>query len=493
MYICIFFRQIFLLFLLFIFFKSNAQEVVTGPQFRGATMNSIDILSSHLVLQQAQSQYNQVLNNVSFTNNFAPVRFYFNDGSIENGRISRRQINACFGYGNTDKIGAYGGIQINMIGEILSQKKVINEGTGNTLFQNLAYIGIAFLDFQLDIGTTFTQGFHLDGNYDFTKNKNEVPFDNSPLFRSGGTTIYSLYHKTGVSATAIFSEEEYNPMYAQSNKKHLSEFRINLQPLKKYLPAVFGLPFIDLTSHTPLNSYYNESTGYYSTVKNIDTETTKKKNYDFMPGSDNLFEKGIRASVAIQAYPKVRFKKVELGYNYLKNKDKMIFGIRTQLFNNNGKADLGFDSFIMLSALKKILNLSLSYSYNSPQNITFLPLPKLHVIGIQIIIGKRETAKAIIPFAASILADEYKSNVQENVKPEKIIKENNKTCKSWINKVKRNKVDKEIAREFANTQAELMIEIKAVINTDKELEKAIRKELEKWNMLLMELNELLKK
>lgn len=41
--------------------------------------------------------------------------------------------------------------------------------------------------------------------------------------------------------------------------------------------------------------------------------------------------------------------------------------------------------------------LALSYSYNSPDSGTFLPIPDVHVIGFQIVYGPVEMARPLLP------------------------------------------------------------------------------------------------
>lgn len=453
------YKYIFLALILFILFlQTQAQEMITGPQYRNATLQSVDVLSSHLTLLQAQAHYDKMLSNISNTTHFAPVKLFVNDGSVQQGFISRVLLPMGAGFGTVDKFGIYGGFQGDFV------KVTGHETAGARTFEAITYFGVAAKGFQVDAGFTKDAGFNLDGNFEFARYSHQLAKDSSRL-SSTDKRIVSLYHRSGLYMNMIFAQQWRNgPFY-------FSEMKTNVQPLKKILPKVFGLPFVELISYTPLSSYYNRYKDYYNESSDLTPASPTRKNFDFAFGSDDILKKGLRPAITIGIRPKVVFKKAELAYNYFNEDKTWIAGARAQMFFKGTAGDFSFETFVTHTFAEEMMTWSLSYSYNSPDNVTFIPLPKLHVIGLQFIFGRRETAKAIIPYAASILSEEKEMKMEIRKKElEEVIettKVNINIAERAIKDMKEKKMDKgkidELEKEMEKNKTLL-----------KELEKEMR-------------------
>ncbi|HBX49921.1 MAG: hypothetical protein A2275_04945 [Bacteroidetes bacterium RIFOXYA12_FULL_35_11] len=381
--------------LIVIYAGTFAQDYISGPQFKSASEGSVDILSSHLTLFQSQAKYNKIFSNISLTSRLSPATFLINDGAIKKGSLQRHLFNLGGGFGKASEAGIFAGMQADMA---LAGR----EEWGSNCTQYIFYLGFALAGFQADVGAMLaSQGAEeLDFNNEFSYIKQ--PDDTVYQRGTRHGTAFSVYHKSGVYFMANFTKVWING----TDYSKLADYKFSIQPLKKYLPDIYGLPFIDLVAYTRLSSYYSQYQDYYNSAFQINESEMKDKEYDISPGSDGLYKKGLRASVTFHAYPKVYFKKAELAYNYFINDKAQVCGARTQFYMREHKPNISFDAFVMLSTKSKKQTISLSYSYNSPDNTTFLPLPKLHVIGAQLIFGHRETAKAIIPYANSIMEED---------------------------------------------------------------------------------------
>ncbi|MBL8026823.1 MAG: hypothetical protein JNL74_10460 [Fibrobacteres bacterium] len=384
-------RKLIIVALLFFSVGSRVEGVVYGPQFRSATLSSVDMLSSQLTLMQAQSLYNKVLSSASFSYVYAPAEIFMNDGSIIDGAFTRSIMMLSAGYGKINKFGVFGGLQLDWVKE---------KTTSNDPNEGGYFLGLSIYNFQLTMAYIDQNGPTLDGNYDFTLVKNQQPSDNSG-WDNYGLRVFSVYHKIGLYASATFSDKPQLTFSGGERETYMSESKINFQPLQSMLPSILGLPFLDYSSYTPNYSYSGDIRDYYDGVG-----TEQEKRHNLQIGADNLFNLKIRSSLTMQVSPEVNFKMGELAYVIMSEKKNAIAGIRTQVFDDGSGMKVGYDSYLLLSIAKKYVNVSFSYSYNSPQRLTFIPLDDLHVFGVQFILGRRETAKAIIPFAASSLAGE---------------------------------------------------------------------------------------
>jgi len=61
--------------------------------------------------------------------------------------------------------------------------------------------------------------------------------------------------------------------------------------------------------------------------------------------------------------------------------------------------------------LPKIFGIGLSYSYNSPDTLTFLPIHNAHVLGLQLCAGPTEMANPLVPLVRAV--DERKHGRHE--------------------------------------------------------------------------------
>lgn len=381
----------------------QAKEVISGPQYRDATLKSIDVLSSHLTLLQAQAEHDQILNNISYTIRFAPANLLLNDSSVNKGSFVRSLLPSSVGLGSVSGIGFFVGLQGDYIKvfDLDTKDDTTSDGqrsgVGTEVSQVIAFAGISLLGFQLDAGIIGGVGFVLDKDLQFAKYKTQQVKDTSFL-SAKPRYVYTLYHKSGIYLSTIFKTD------TLTGKQTLSDFKLNIQPLKNYLPDFYGLPFLDLLAYTPLSPAYSKYTVQDTTSGNSKSVSKEKKDYEVSFGSDDFFTTGFRPDFTILARPHLAFRKLDFSYVRCLFGNSLVLGSRASYFVRNGNSNLSVDAFGVIS-FSEVTTLGLSYSYNSPDNVTFLPLPGLHVFGVQLIWGARETAKKLFPYVSGIVDD----------------------------------------------------------------------------------------
>jgi len=386
---------------LFAFTKVSTQTTISGEEYKNAVISSIDILSAHMQILRAQNQYENALSYFSMTYRTAPANFKINDGSTRNGTITRFLFPLGFGFGSPKSFCFFAGTNMDWV------MTKGNNGFGYNTVEALMHAGVGFYNFQFTAGKLYEPKIALDGNGEFASVKKEVNAEGLKDQSNNGK-LFTLYHKTGVYFSAVFSDvDEFNYTTERPETKtwQLQEFKFNIQPLKQYLPDAAGLPFVDIVKLSPFKKYYNEYSNFYNNgLTNVDSEREPKKKdqYELTLGSDNLLSNGIHCAVTLNRKTGVSFRKAELAYVYYTDKS-FVFGSRAMVFMNNTNPKFSFDSFCLIS-MGENAHLGISYSYNCPDNTTFLPLPELHTIGVQLAFGKRETSKAISSYASAILS-----------------------------------------------------------------------------------------
>jgi hypothetical protein len=381
------------------------KEVIDGPQYRDATLQSIDIMSSHLTLLQAQAQHDRILNNISYTIRFAPANLRLNSDSVHRGSFVRSLLPFSVGWGTVNGFGLFAGMQGDYVkvfdltdkDELTEEVNGEEQAVGTEVSQAIFYAGISVLGFQLDAGLLGSVGFKLDKDGEFAENRSQIVKDTSYLSKKP-RYVYTIHHKSGVYLSTIFNID------SATGGQTLADFKVNIQPLENYLPEFYGLPFLDIVSYTPLSDYYNEYTVEDTTDGNAQAPKSGR-NYDFSYGSDNLFIQGFRPSMTLKVRPHVAFRKFDVSYVRGLFGNAAVFGARTAYYVRGGESNFSLDTFGVIS-FSPSHTLGLSYSYNSPDNITFLPLPGLHVWGVQLIWGARETAKKLFPYAFTLITDD---------------------------------------------------------------------------------------
>ena len=137
----------------------------------------------------------------------------------------------------------------------------------------------------------------------------------------------------------------------------------------------------------------------------IPTTTSQEETWEIPVFVDDIAGTGLRARVIPQVKPEVKLRAVEVSY-FLSGEGFKV-GARTfafqrgSSFTGSGEAYVAlqpafFDNFSIFG----VPWVTLSYSYNTPESATFLPIPNAHVIGAQWLYGLPEMGRPLIPLVA---------------------------------------------------------------------------------------------
>jgi hypothetical protein len=393
--------------------RDAGAQTFRGDSTYEATKRSIDVVGAHLTFLQTQARKQDVLSYYGFTLRWAPGKFEYSDGQTAAGILSRGQQNFGFGFGDLQSGGGFVGAQVDAVSAFSKQK-----GTWRaSAYEGLIFAGAALFGVQATLGYmgTFTtpKDFGLDATGGFA-----VPHVGADSGRRPGApdlfgrdvasnfVILSAYDSgTGAFLSAswgaypILRTEETSTGLQTSyvgRERRLSEVRANLQPLKRYLPKDFGLPMVGLTKLDPAKDNYQEK------AKAPDKPTDTRNPYEIEVGSDDILAGGFRVHAIAQAYPSVFLRRAEFGYveEFRRGKQRLRLGARGQAFQRAG----GFEGSVDAYALYAIgpAQVGASYSYNSPDGTTFIPVPNAHVFGIQVLFGEPETSRPLIPLVRVI-------------------------------------------------------------------------------------------
>jgi hypothetical protein len=387
-------------------------QTFRGDETYEATKRSIDVVGAHLTFLQTQARKQDLLSYYGFTLRWAPGKFAYSDGQTAAGILSRGQQNFGFGIGDLQG-GAFFGAQVDAVSAFSKQK-----GTWRaSAYEGLLFAGGALAGVQATLGYmgafTTPRDFGLDETGGFA-----VPHAGADSGRRPGApdlagrdvasnfVILSAYD-SGSGAFLSASWGEYPLLRTQETdtglqtsyvgrERRLSEVRANLQPLKQYLPKELGLPMIGLTKLDPAKDNYQEK------AKAPDRPTDERTPYEIELGSDDILAGGFRVHVVAQARPSVLLRRAEFGYveEFRRGKQRLRLGARGQAFQRVG----GFEGSVDAYALYAIgpAQVGASYSYNSPDGTTFIPVPNAHVFGIQVLFGEPETSRPLIPLVRVI-------------------------------------------------------------------------------------------
>jgi hypothetical protein len=277
----------------------------------------------------------------------------------------------------------------------------------NAAYQGLLFIGIAAYGFQLTYAGFVKDAFAgVDAYGNFGAPKGGVHYysyiPGGGIYKDqvgGSKDTFMAYHASGASLVVVRDTPP-------NDGPRVSEVRAQLQPLKNWLDARVGLPVVAFQKLSAAKAY-----GDFSSLASTSTQTTATHlddPYEMEFGSDDLGHLGIRAHALFRVSPTASFRRAELGaYHDL---GPLTVAMRSFAFNVGGTVNLSADAFARFAvspAGKKgnvglPFHVSVSYSYNSPESATFVPLPKAQVFGLQLVLGVPELAKQVVPIVRPV-------------------------------------------------------------------------------------------
>jgi hypothetical protein len=329
------------------------------------------------------------------------MRFASADGERTRALGSRVVTMFGAGFGSTDGFGTFAGAWTDIIGLAPTRG-----GTHpNPAIEGIAFVGVAGYGLQVayDYFVKYAfDGLDAYGNYGGAAIATDGSY--APGAGSTGTGLAGnalvAYHESG--ASLIYTRRQ------RSNGETATTVRAQLQPLKQWLDARFGLPMIAL-QRIPDRIGEGDTTNAAASFRDpggaggaTDTEL----------GSDNLLDAGVRAHAVFRASPTFAFRRAELG-KYT-DVGRATLAARAFAFDRGDSVLAGLDAFVQYAFSRAgrareesvgiPIAMSASYSYNSPDSSTFVPLPYAHVFGLQFVLGVPEIAKPLVPIVRPLTA-----------------------------------------------------------------------------------------
>mgnify|MGYP003381541333 CR=1 FL=1 len=124
-------------------------------------------------------------------------------------------------------------------------------------------------------------------------------------------------------------------------------------------------------------------------------------------GSDDVFGLGLRGHGSGVLRPTLGFGHFELGWvsEGVLPSELVIVAARSTAYQRNGVAQAAGDAFVMVRLPGDVVPAGVtgSYSYNSPNTTTFLPIPRAHVFGLQVTVGNPQASRPLIPLVREVL------------------------------------------------------------------------------------------
>ena len=389
---------------------TRCQTTFRGDQILKLSESTVDIFESFLGILSAQTLHNEAPTYFGVNIRNAPGEFVLDDSTKEVGGLTRIQLS--FGSGTGDKLsdGAF------FFGMTADNVTAVEKGNWTqqhskigpaTSFQAILYAGYGAGDIQLAYG--YIDKGSLSGlNEQNQFNRN--PSSHKAVDLSSGHMI-TLYHSLGAFFSFSVSQaRSYNQLMKEwKDPQTVTEMRFHLQPLKQLFAKEFGLPFLGVDRLSKLKDYYGQYADqvqhYYDTYGSTALSVLRKDPYEVTFGSDNmkwfssLEELNIRAAVRSQVYPTFKFRKAELAGNW-RFSEYVSAGVRAESYY--GLAwNSSFDAYVMLGIYGSV-QYGLSYSVNSPDETTFLPIRGASVLGLQVVYGFPEMIKPLIPIVQGL-------------------------------------------------------------------------------------------
>lgn len=395
---------------------ARADTLFTGPEVQDAKSRSIDIVDSHLQFLAAQARYGQALSTGAFTTRWAPGRVLLNDGSRMAANLSRTQLMFSTGAGSLETGAVFGGATFDFVRLANPFFASIPRFSGSEGGEAEAFFGVAYasvqLTYSLAVSGVQDSADNRDpfGNYQSEASRDIAWRPNTPYPASTGNqrpkfSFLSGYEaRTGAFASLVWVEH--------GGQTRLAESRLHLQPLSGLVPQgirdTLGLPALGLRKLDEARDYYGERTS--SEVRTAPVEVPSlPSEYETDFGSDDVLRGGFLWRAHVRVSPSALFRYGELGYVQDFGAEARLgarIGAKALIVRRGDAYAPAGEGIVLMRAGSgpSAAYFGVSYSYDSPESATFLPIRGAHVLGVQVVLGPPETARPLIPLVRDIEA-----------------------------------------------------------------------------------------
>jgi len=370
---------------------SNSKWVLTGNSIQVASQYTQDARNDFYRILTYQSMYEKPLTFFGLNFRMAPANFQLDSGELSSDQLNR--VLVAFGSG----IGSH--FFVGMVADAIETFSLFDKkrepGFKTNISQGLIYGGFYIDNVQLALGwrsISPQSGINVNGDLVDTR----VQSSASTVVEAPRQTqlIYSAYINPGI----FISYSSFKPVLldaltnSEITGKTKTELQVVVQSPKRFLPEIFGLPFLQLERFT--------NTPLFQQV------LVAKEIYLGMMGFDDirLFPKisglGFRLAAQYRLTPSPTITYIETSGKWRLD-DFIEFGLRSFIKNDSGSLHVSSDEYISIGWLNTA-RWAFTHSYNSPDRATFLPFSDVHVYGFQVVYGISDIIKPLIPMIRSL-------------------------------------------------------------------------------------------
>ena len=397
-------------------------ETYYGPEIVSLSRQTIDVLKLHQHVIGQQLLLDRTPAFFELTLRSMPATLQYDDGARSKVGISRVGLSTGFGFGRPRTgFAGFAGIQVDMVATT-EFPNFFMQREGFEVGQGAVYGGLALFGFQATYGVMAeTSGRGLNPQGYFTRRRFEfrpgTPSEVVEARANTGDTLSSFFtfsHAEGLTVGATLAE------LGEEAKTQLAALRAQFSPVRLIdrlkLREKLGVPGIGFERYAAEVDYWGDrfqdvrrqAEALANGIANANpnpTTTSREETWEIPIFLDDIAGTGVRARVIPQVKPEVKLRAVEV--SYFVSGDGFKVGARTfgfqrgSSFTGSGEAYVAmqpafFDNFSIFG----VPWMTLSYSYNTPESATFLPIPNAHVIGAQWLYGLPEIGRPLIPLVA---------------------------------------------------------------------------------------------
>ncbi|MCC6649217.1 MAG: hypothetical protein IT374_27065 [Polyangiaceae bacterium] len=387
-----------------------AAEAYTGADFTTLARQSIDLMRMQHYRLQGQMAIDRSQFFAESTGRFMKARVRLNDGTELDAVLERLGGGYWWGGGRPRTGFAWFSAFQSDVGVATTAHKAADA----VIYDGLLFAGVAYHGLTVGAGVRggFTSG--MDANGEFTLRSNTGASAASPRagapgdallptlgrervdrFRFGGV-VTTVEHVEGLSLGAVLD--------GSVASSPLAAVRALAQPeplLRRAGLRALGVPSLGVDRVAPGIDYYSDAfeAGKKAAAQGLPRPALPAKALWEVPFVvDDLASVGLRVRAVTQIAPTTQFRLAELGWS---QRDHVVrAGGRGVGFRRGDALVAGGEVFVgagTSSPDHQDFAITLSYSYNVPDSVTFFPIPNAQVWGFQATFGPRQLGRPLVP------------------------------------------------------------------------------------------------
>jgi hypothetical protein len=388
---------------------SAAAETYTGAEFTTLARQSIDVMRMQHYRLQGQMAIDRSQFFLESTGRFLKARIRLNDGKEMDAVLERLGGGYWWGDGHPRTGFAWFSAFQSDVAIATTAKKAADA----VIYDGLLFAGIAYQGLTVGAGVRggFTSGMDADGAFTLHSNTDSAvssrpgapsnailptqaraPVDK---FRFGGF-VATIEHAEGVSLGAVLDRSiDTSPLTA-------ARALFQPEPLMRRLHLrSFGVPGVGIDRIVPGVDYYNDAfeAARQAAAQGLPAPTpSANATWEVPFVIDDLASIGLRVRTVTQVAPSTLFRLGEVGWSQsdqvLRAGGRMVGFRRGDKYVAAGEAFVGGRVWSMEHGDSAI---TISYSYNVPDSVTFFPIPNAHVWGFQWTVGPEQFGRPLVP------------------------------------------------------------------------------------------------